>query len=194
MGIAYTRNLSVQLADKSHPAPRHRPQVALRSAPMPLHDGHSFQSESLIALRFVPLHRSPLIVFPQRRLMSVGLYPALPHSVQDVTGTGRFKDMSAPSRTITRKPLHEDWSTRLLACVEVQSREDIVSIKLVLPDVAIADSLQTKTGYQKLLPSTSADAKGRLRTRPLQVMVKDADGEIATCHSVDVKAGAAARQ
>jgi hypothetical protein len=114
MGIAYTRNLSVQLANKSHPAPRHRPQVALRSAPMPLHDGHSFQSESLIALRCVPLHRSPLIVFPQRRFMSVGLYPALPHSVQDVTGTGRFKDIRAPSRTITREPLHKDSSTLLL--------------------------------------------------------------------------------
>jgi len=93
MGIAYTRNLSVQLADKSHPAPRHRPQVALRSAPMPLHDGHPFQSESLIALEFVPLHRSPLMVFPQRRLIKVALYPALPHSVQDVTGTGRLVGM-----------------------------------------------------------------------------------------------------
>jgi hypothetical protein len=90
MGIAYTHNLSIQLADKSHPAPRHRPQLALRSAPMPLQDGHSFQSDSLIALEFVPVHRSPLTVFPQRRLMRVGLYPALPHSVQEVTGTGRF--------------------------------------------------------------------------------------------------------
>ena len=71
---------------------------------MPLQDEHSFQSESLIALEFVPLQRSPLTVFPQRRLMSVGLYPALPHSVQDVTGTGRFMDMSALSRTITPKP------------------------------------------------------------------------------------------
>jgi hypothetical protein len=60
---------------------------------MPLQDGHSFQSESLIALEFVPLHRSPLIVFPQRRLIRVALYPALPHSVQDVTGTGRFVGM-----------------------------------------------------------------------------------------------------
>jgi hypothetical protein len=99
-----TRNLSVQLAHKNHPTPRHRTQVALRSAPMPLQDGHSFQSESLIALEFVPLHRSPLIVFPQRRFMRVALNPALPHSVQEVTGTGRFRAMNAPSRTITRKP------------------------------------------------------------------------------------------
>jgi hypothetical protein len=129
---------------------------------MPLHDGHSFQSESLIALRFVPLHRSPLIVFPQRRLMSVGLYPALPHSVQDVTGTGRFKDIRTPSRTITRKPSHKDSSTLLLAYRGSAKQEDIVSIKLVRPNVAVVDSLQTMTGYQKLLPGTSADAKGRL--------------------------------
>src|SRR5258707_12537275 len=69
---------------------------------MPLQDGHSFQSESLIALEFVPVQRSPLMVLPQRRLMRVGLYPALPHSVQDVTGTGRFVDMNAPWGTIAR--------------------------------------------------------------------------------------------
>jgi hypothetical protein len=59
---------------------------------MPLQDEHSFQSESLTALEFVPLQRSPLTVFPQRRLISVGLYPALPHFVQDVTGIGRFME------------------------------------------------------------------------------------------------------
>src|ERR1700722_5983535 len=72
---------------------------------MPLQVGHSFQSESLIALEFVPLHRSPLTVFPHRRLIKVALYPALPHSVQDVTGIGRLADMSALSRTITREVL-----------------------------------------------------------------------------------------
>ena len=34
--------------------------------------------------------------------MRVGLYPALPHSVQDVTGSGRFNDISAPESTVTR--------------------------------------------------------------------------------------------
>ena len=68
--------------------------------------------------------------------------------------------------------------------------EDIVAIKFVRPDVAIVDSLQTVTGYQKLLPGTQADAKGRLRTRLLQVFVKDAEGwKIVTYHNVDVKAG-----
>jgi hypothetical protein len=96
---------SIHPRTKSHPAPRHGKQGAFRSAPMPLQDGHSFQSESLVALESVPLQRSPSIVLPQRRWMRVGLYPALPHSVQDVTGTGRFNDMSAPSRTERLKRL-----------------------------------------------------------------------------------------
>jgi uncharacterized protein (TIGR02246 family) len=50
---------------------------------------------------------------------------------------------------------------------------DVVSLKFVRPDVAIVETLQTVTGFQKLLPGTSADAKGRLRTRLLQVLVKD---------------------
>jgi uncharacterized protein (TIGR02246 family) len=71
-------------------------------------------------------------------------------------------------------------------------QEDIVSIKFVRPDVAKADSLQTITGYQKLLPGTTADSKGRLRTRLLQVMVKDGDEwKIAAYHNVDAKSGVA---
>jgi uncharacterized protein (TIGR02246 family) len=68
--------------------------------------------------------------------------------------------------------------------------EDIVSIKFVRPDVAIVETLQSITGYQKLLPGTSVDAKGRLRTRLLQVLVKN-EGEwrIAAYHNVDVKSG-----
>jgi uncharacterized protein (TIGR02246 family) len=68
--------------------------------------------------------------------------------------------------------------------------EDIVSIKFVRPDVAIVESLQTITGYQQLLPGTSADAQGRLRTRLLQVLVKDGgEWRIASYHNVDVKPG-----
>jgi uncharacterized protein (TIGR02246 family) len=68
--------------------------------------------------------------------------------------------------------------------------EDIVSIKFVRPDVAIVETLQTITGFQKLLPGTSADAKGRLRTRLLQVLVKDGgEWKIAAYHNVDVKSG-----
>ena len=38
--------------------------------------------------------------------------------------------------------------------------EDIVLLKFVRPDVAIVETLETITGYQKLLPGTSADAMG----------------------------------
>src|SRR5262249_26554884 len=72
-------------------------------------------------------------------------------------------------------------------------QEDIGSIKFVRPDVAIVDSLQTISGYQKLLPGTSADAKGRLRTRLLQVLVKNGnEWKIVTYHNIDVKAGVSA--
>jgi uncharacterized protein (TIGR02246 family) len=69
-------------------------------------------------------------------------------------------------------------------------QEDIVSIKFWRPDVAIVETLQTVSGIQKFFPGTTPDAKGRLRTRLLQVMVKD-DGEwkIAVYHNVDVKPG-----
>ena len=58
------------------------------------------------------------------------------------------------------------------------------------PDVVIVETLQTITGYHRLLPGTSADAKGRLRTRLLQVLVKDGgEWKIASYHNVDVKPG-----
>lgn len=71
-----------------------------------------------------------------------------------------------------------------------KKQEDVVSIRFVRPDVAIVETLQSVTGYQKLLPGTTADAKGRLRTRLLQVMVKE-NGvwKIATYHNIDVKPG-----
>lgn len=39
-------------------------------------------------------------------------------------------------------------------------QEDIVSLKFVRPDVAIVETLQTVTGFQKLLPGTGADERG----------------------------------
>ena len=67
---------------------------------------------------------------------------------------------------------------------------DLVSLKFVCPNVAIVETLQTVMGFQKLLPGTSADTKGRLRTRLLQVLVKDGgEWKIAAYHNVDVKSG-----
>lgn len=69
-------------------------------------------------------------------------------------------------------------------------QEDVVSIKFVRPDVAIAETLQTVAGVQKPFPGTTTDAKGRLRTRLLQVLVKDGgEWKIAVYHNVDVKPG-----
>ena len=68
-------------------------------------------------------------------------------------------------------------------------QEDIVSI-VSRPDVAVVETLQTVTGVQKLFPGTSADAKGRLRTRLLQILVKDnGEWKIVVYHNVDVKPG-----
>ncbi len=69
-------------------------------------------------------------------------------------------------------------------------QEDVVSIKFWRPDVAVVETLQTVNGIQKLFPGTSADAKGRLRTRLLQVFVKNnGEWKIAVYHNVDVKPG-----
>ena len=68
-------------------------------------------------------------------------------------------------------------------------KQDIVSLKFVRPDVAVVEVLTSVTGYQKLSPKTSADAKGRLRTRLLQVIVKDkGEWKITAYHNTDVKA------
>ena len=45
------------------------------------------------------------------------------------------------------------------------------------------------TGIQKLSPGTNTDEKGRLRTRLLQVLVKDGgEWKITDYHNTDVKA------
>lgn len=67
-------------------------------------------------------------------------------------------------------------------------KQDIVSLKFVRPDVAIVEVLTSVTGIQKLSPGTSTDDKGRLRTRLLQVMVKDgSEWKIVAYHNTDVK-------
>jgi uncharacterized protein (TIGR02246 family) len=66
---------------------------------------------------------------------------------------------------------------------------DVVSLKFPRPDVAVVEVLTSVTGFQKLGPGLVTDAKGRLRTRLLQVLVKDkGKWKIVTYHNVDVKA------
>ncbi len=67
-------------------------------------------------------------------------------------------------------------------------KQDVVSLKFVRPDVAVVEVLTALSGIQKLSPGTTADAKGRLRTRLLQVMVKDGgEWKIVAYHNTDVK-------
>ena len=67
-------------------------------------------------------------------------------------------------------------------------KQDIISLKFVRPDVAVVEVLTSLTGFQKLSPGTSADDKGRLRTRLLQVIVKDGgEWKIVAYHNTDVK-------
>ena len=69
-------------------------------------------------------------------------------------------------------------------------RQDVVSLRFVRPETAVVETLTWISGFSPSgpPPGTHADAKGRLRTRLLQVMVKDAGGwKIAVYHNVDVK-------
>ena len=57
----------------------------------------------------------------------------------------------------------------------------------MLPSCEVLTSV---TGIQKLSPGTNTDDKGRLRTRLLQVMVKEGgEWKIVAYHNTDVKAG-----
>src|ERR1022692_1704132 len=68
-------------------------------------------------------------------------------------------------------------------------RHDFISLKFVRPDVAIVETLTAVIGVQKPLPGTSTDDKGRLRSRLLQVMVKDGgEWKIVAFHNTDVRA------
>jgi ketosteroid isomerase-like protein len=70
-------------------------------------------------------------------------------------------------------------------------RQDVVSLRFVRPEVAIVETLTWISGFSASGPSPVAsppDAKGRLRIRLLQVMVKEAgDWKIAVDHNVDEK-------
>jgi len=71
-------------------------------------------------------------------------------------------------------------------------QQDIVSLKYVSQDVAVVETLTWVSGFSKAgpAPGTHTDAKGRLRTRLLQVLVRAGDDwKIEVYHNVDVKPG-----
>ena len=70
--------------------------------------------------------------------------------------------------------------------------QEVVSLRLVRPGVAVVDSLTWVSGFPKTGPPPvlQTDAKGRLRTRLLQVFVKEGDDwKIVVYHNVDIKPG-----
>jgi uncharacterized protein (TIGR02246 family) len=71
-------------------------------------------------------------------------------------------------------------------------KQEIVSLRFIRPDVAIAETLTWVSGFSKAgpPPGTQVDANGRLRTRLLQVLKKDGgEWTIVVYHNVDVKPG-----
>ena len=70
--------------------------------------------------------------------------------------------------------------------------QDVVSLRFVGPTVAVVETLTWISGFSPLgpPPGSHTDSKGRLRTRLLQVMVKDGgEWKITVYHNVDVKPG-----
>jgi uncharacterized protein (TIGR02246 family) len=69
-------------------------------------------------------------------------------------------------------------------------QQDIVSLEFVSPDVAVVETLTSVSGVAQTAPGTVADAKGRLRTRLLQVVARQGgEWKVVAYHNVDVKPG-----
>jgi uncharacterized protein (TIGR02246 family) len=71
-------------------------------------------------------------------------------------------------------------------------KQEIVSLRFIRPDVAIAETLTWVSGFPKAgaPPSIQVDTSGRLRTRLLQVLKKDGgEWKIVVYHNVDIKPG-----
>lgn len=77
---------------------------------------------------------------------------------------------------------------------QTRLQQDIVSLRFVRPDVAVVEVLTAVSGVvaAQLAPGTAGDATGRLRTRLLQVVVKQGEAwKVVAYHNVDVKPGVA---
>jgi uncharacterized protein (TIGR02246 family) len=73
---------------------------------------------------------------------------------------------------------------------QTRLQQDIVSLRFVRPDVAVVEVLTSVAGVvsAQLAQGTGADAKGRLRTRLLQVVMKQGEEwKVVAYHNVDVK-------
>jgi uncharacterized protein (TIGR02246 family) len=69
-------------------------------------------------------------------------------------------------------------------------KQEIASLKFIRPDVAIVETVTTVAGATESPAGITRDEKGRIRTRLLQVVAKEAGTwKIVTYHNVDVKPG-----
>jgi len=66
----------------------------------------------------------------------------------------------------------------------------VVSLEFVRPDVAVVQTVTTVSGMAQAPTGVSRDAKGRIRTRLLQIVAKEGRvWKIVTYHNTDVKPG-----
>ena len=66
--------------------------------------------------------------------------------------------------------------------------QQIVSLQFIGTDLALLDTLTSVTGIASPLPYMKLDASGALRTRLLQVIVReDEEWKVVAYHNVDVK-------
>lgn len=69
-------------------------------------------------------------------------------------------------------------------------QQDIVALRFLGPDVAVVDVLTAVTGVTQPRPGMTFDQHGRLRTRLLQLVARQAgEWKIVAYHNVDVKPG-----
>ncbi|MGH7624910.1 MAG: SgcJ/EcaC family oxidoreductase [Gemmatimonadaceae bacterium] len=69
-------------------------------------------------------------------------------------------------------------------------QQDIVALRFLGPDVAVVEVLTAVTGVTQRRPGMTFDQHGRLRTRLLQVLARQAgEWKIVAYHNVDVKPG-----
>lgn len=71
-------------------------------------------------------------------------------------------------------------------------QQDIVALKFPEPGMALVETLSAVSGLPQMPPGAAPDAKGRLRTKLLHVLVKrGGEWKIVAYHNVDVKQGVA---
>ncbi len=69
-------------------------------------------------------------------------------------------------------------------------KQDVVSLEFFGQNTAVVEVLTSLSGMAQTPPGTLPDAQGRLRTRLLQVMVRqDGEWKVVVYHNVDVKPG-----